>query len=81
MRSGSGALSTRGTNLYYCQNLNLTIIFYRCHLYTSFKVPYVGLQCVIVVHVFPDHTHLLFHILLVFSCCFFVVVFVQFRRA
>ena len=61
--------------IYYSQNLNLTIIFYRCHLYTSFKLPYVGLQCVIVVHVFPDHTHLLFHMLLVFSCCVFVVVF------
>ena len=61
--------------IYYSQNLNLTIIFYRCHLYTSFKVPWVGLQCVIVVHVFPDHTHLLFHMLLVFSCYVFVVVF------
>ena len=47
----------------------LLLLSYRCLvtvnvLWLFLKVPWVGLQCVIVV--FPDHTHLLFHSL---KCC------------
>ena len=44
----------------------LLFLFYRCIvtinvLWLFFTVPWVGLQCVIVV--FPDHTHLLFELM------------------
>ena len=43
----------------------LLLLSYRCRvtvnvLWLFFTVSWVGLQCVIIIVVFPDHTHLLF---------------------
>ena len=50
----------------------LILLWYRCLvtanvMWLFFKVPWVGLQCVIVV--FPDHTHLLFGVTTIVRLC------------